>query len=228
MSSQTAAGQTPTSASSSFWYSRLGSFLAVFPLGVWTIHHVWENLAAWRGGDAWQREVTQYDNPFTQAVTVTIALLPLLIHTVWGIGRLFSTRPNFGKYPTYGNFKYILQRLSAIGVLLFLGAHIWQAFLSPRLVHGHAEQFADIAAFMHHNVPTLVVYVLGTLGVAYHLAHGLWSFCWSWGLAGGETKAFKRMDVAMVIFFVVFLAMSWGAIFALYQAGGAFPDPGGH
>lgn len=227
-SPQSVAGQSPTSASSSFWYSRLGSLLAVVPLGIWTINHVWDNLAAWRGAEAWQQEVTQFANPFTQAVTATIALLPLLIHTVWGIGRIFSSRPNNAAYRTYGNFKYILQRISAVGVLLFLGAHIWQAFLHPRLVLGHAEQFADIAAFMHHNVPTLLVYLLGTLGVAYHLAQGLWSFCWTWGLAGGENKAFKRMDVMLVIFFVVFLAMSWGAIFALYQAGAAFPDPGGH
>lgn len=228
MAAQPAAVTAPSSASSSFWFARIGSLLAVLPLSVWTIHHVWENLSAFKGAETWEREVTHYDNPFTFLVTLIIVLLPLLIHTVWGIGRLFSSRPNLGTYRTFGNLKYVLQRLAAVGVLLFLGAHIWQAFLHPRLVLGHPERFQDIAAFMHHNTPTLIVYLLGTLGVAFHLANGLWTFCWQFGLAGGEKKAFKRMDVVMVIFFVVLLAMSWAAIFALYQAGAAFPDPGGH
>ena len=44
--------------------------------------------------------------------------------------------------------------------------------LKPRITEGHAEAFADIAQEMHFHTPTLVVYVLGTLGVAYHLANG--------------------------------------------------------
>jgi succinate dehydrogenase / fumarate reductase cytochrome b subunit len=202
-----------------FWTSRLGSLLAVVPLGVWTVNHLWDQLAAFRGADAWQRSVTEYQNPFTQAVTITIVLLPLFIHAVWGIRRLFTTRPNNGAYRTYGNLKYLLQRVSAVGVLGFLGAHMWLAWLHPRLVVGRAEPFAEIAREMHWHMPTLVVYVLGTLGVAYHLANVLWSFSMGWGLAVGK-RSLKRMDTFALITFLVLLGMSWAAIYALWSAGG--------
>jgi succinate dehydrogenase / fumarate reductase cytochrome b subunit len=152
-------------------------------------------------------------------VTLVLALLPLALHTGWGIARLATSRPNNLRYGFYANLKYALQRLSAIGVLFFLGAHLWLAMLQPRLEEGRAEPFADIAHEMHFHRPTLVVYLLGTLGVAYHLANGLQSFAMGWGLAGSR-RAVKQMEWVSAAAFVVLLGMSWGAIYALYSAGG--------
>ncbi|HSP77705.1 MAG TPA: succinate dehydrogenase, partial [Myxococcaceae bacterium] len=119
----------------------------------------------------------------------------------------------------YANFKYILQRLSAVGVLFFLGAHIWLAFLHPRLVAGHAEPFHDIAYEMRWHAPTLIVYVLGVLGTVYHLANGLQGFAMGWGILATE-RSMRRFEPWSILIFLVLLAMGWGAIFALYQAGG--------
>ena len=121
------------------------------------------------------------------------------------------------RYGTFANLRYALQRLSAIGVLLFLGAHLWLAMLQPRLVDGHAEAFADIAHEMHFHTPTLVVYLLGTLGVSYHLANGLHSFAMGWGLAVSR-RSLTRLTRWVGAAFVVLLVMSWGAIYALYSA----------
>ena len=145
--------------SGSFVWARLGSFLSIVPLGVWTVNHLWKNLAAFRGADAWERSVTQYAHPVAEAATLIIVLVPLLIHTLWGIQRLFGFRPNDFAYAYYGNLKYLLQRLAAIGVLLFLGAHLWLAMIHPRLVLGHPELFSDIAYEMRFHTPTLVVYL---------------------------------------------------------------------
>ncbi|MCK8497762.1 succinate dehydrogenase [Myxococcus fulvus] len=206
--------------------SRLGSFLAVVPLSFWVVNHLWDNLSAFNGGDAWQKSVTTYSNPYAQALTFIIVMLPLLFHTGWGLVRLFSFRPNNNRYNNYGNFKYILQRLSAVGVLAFLGAHIWLAFLRPRLLLGHPELFEDIAREMHFHGPTLVVYLLGTLGTAYHLANGLQGFAMGWGLLGSE-RAMRRFEPVSILIFLLLTAMSWSAIYALYQAGGAL-GPAGH
>src|SRR6185437_603403 len=157
----TVAGVAEARARSSFFRARLASLFGVLPLGVWVIVHLWHNLSAFQGADAWQSAVTEYPHPFAEAVTGIIVLLPLVIHAIWGIGRLFTSRPNNARYGFYANLKYLLQRLSAAGVFLFLGAHLWKAFLSPRLLEGHAEAFSDIAQEMHTNLPTLVVYVLG-------------------------------------------------------------------
>ncbi len=219
----TAATTAEPSGAGAYLRSRIGSFLAFFPLSIWVILHLWHNLAAFRGAAAWQHEVTEYTSPVAELATAIVVLLPLLLHTAWGISRLTSTRPNLGGYRFYGNLKYTLQRLSALGVLLFLGAHVWLAYLNPHLLEGHAEPFQDLAHEMRFNGPTLPVYLLGTLGVAYHLANGLNSFAMGWGLASSK-KGLMRLDRLALVLFFVLLSMSWGAIFALWSAGGSLPE----
>ena len=214
----TAEVTTRPAAAASFMRSRLGSLLAVFPLTIWTVAHLFNNLSAFRGAAAWQADVTEYKNPVVFFVSTTVALLPLVLHSIWGIGRLFSVQPNTTKYRYFSNFKYALQRLSAIGVLFFLGAHIWLALLSPRLTTGKGETFVDISREMHHHLPTLVVYILGTLGVAYHLANGLQTFCMGWGIVTSQ-RALKRLSLTVYALFLVLLGMSWGVVYALWEAG---------
>jgi succinate dehydrogenase / fumarate reductase cytochrome b subunit len=201
----------------SFVRGRLASFLAVAPLSVWTVAHVWHNLAAFHGPAAWQSAVTEYPHPVAQLVTLLLVLLPLGLHTAWGVVRLLSSRPNNLRYGFYANAKYALQRLSAIGVLFFLGAHVWLAMLRPRLIEGRPEPFADIAHEMRFHTPTLVVYTLGTLGIAYHLANGLQSFAMGWGLVASRA-AVRQIGWASAVVFVVLLVMSWASIYALYAA----------
>jgi succinate dehydrogenase / fumarate reductase cytochrome b subunit len=203
---------------SSFLQARLASALAILPLGAWTFVHLWHNLTAFEGADAWESAVTGYSHPVAQAATGVIVLLPLAIHTVWGLGRLATSRVNVFAYRFYDNFKYLLQRVAAIGVLLFLGAHLWLAMIKPRIVEGHAEAFAAIAGQMHVHKPTLIVYLLGTLGVSYHLANGALTFCMGWGVVSTR-RALRRLEWIAILTFLVLLAMSWGAVYALWAAG---------
>jgi succinate dehydrogenase / fumarate reductase cytochrome b subunit len=212
------AATSTTPVSSGFLRARLGSLLAFAPLGVWTFVHLWNNLAAFQGEDAWRKAVTEYPHPVAQLVTAVIVLLPLVLHTVWGIGRLLSAKPNNQRYGTFENLKYLLQRLSAVGVMFFLGAHLWLAMLHPRLVEGHAEAFGDISHEMRTHLPTLVVYLLGSLGVSYHLANGISTFAMGWGLVSSR-RAMARMNVLSIATMVVLVGMAWATIYALYRSG---------
>jgi succinate dehydrogenase / fumarate reductase cytochrome b subunit len=207
----------PTRAS--FLQARLASFLAVAPLGVWTFFHLWNNLAAFYGPSAWEASVTGYSSPFAQVFTGCLVLVPLAIHTVWGISRLFTAQPNNQRYGAYANLKYLVQRIAGIGVLFFLGAHLWLAMIHPRLTTGHGEGFADIAHEMRFNPPTLIVYLLGTLGVTYHLANGLQTVAMGWGIVTSKA-ALKRLEWMSIGFFLLLLAMAWSVLFALWTAGG--------
>ncbi len=219
MSTQAATSATALPQKTPLLQSRLGSVLAVVPLSIWVVNHLWANLAAFQGAQAWQSAVTEYKHPFSQIFTFIIVLLPLLFHTGWGIMRLFSFRPNNVAYNNYGNIKYILQRAASVGVLGFLGAHIWLAFLQPRLLHGAAEPFAVIAYEMRWHPPTLIVYTLGILGTAYHLANGLQGFAMGWGLVASE-RSMRRLEPWTIGLFLVLLAMGWGVLYAMFQAGG--------
>ncbi len=205
----------PSASAPAFLRARVASAVSLLPLGAWTFVHLWHNLAAFQGAEAWQQAVTEYPHPLAQLATLVLVLVPLAIHLAWGVSRLGSTQPNNLRYATFANLKYALQRLSAVGVLLFLGAHLWLAMLRPRLVDGHAEAFSDLSHEMHFHMPTLVVYLLGTLGISYHLANGLHSFAMGWGLAVSR-RALAKLDVWGVVAFVVLLLMSWGAIYGIY------------
>lgn len=220
-----AASSTTQAVEASFIRSRLGSILAVVPLGVWTVNHLWDNLAAFKGAEAWQSAVTEYSHPAAFVASSLVALLPLVMHTVWGVKRLSTSRPNVVPYHYFANVKFLLQRLSALGLILFLGAHLWLAMLKPRLTTGRPEPFIDIAREMHHHLPTLLVYTLGVLGIAYHLANGLQTFAMGWGVVTSR-KALRKLDIFVWIFFVVLLAMGWGAIYALWDAGSQLPAEG--
>ncbi len=201
--------------------ARLGSLFAFLPLSVWIVNHLWNNLSAFQGAEAWQESVTHYPHPLAQVLTSVVVLLPLVWHAAWGIGRMLKASPNNVRYGFWANAKYLLQRLSAVGLLLFLGAHLWLAMIHPRAVEGHAEAFSDIAHEMHFNPPTLIVYVLGVLGVSYHLANGISTFCMGWGVVSSQ-RALRRLDAAVLGLFALFLAMGWGAVYALYDAGAKF------
>jgi succinate dehydrogenase / fumarate reductase, cytochrome b subunit len=200
----------------SFIGYRLGSLLALLPLGVWTVNHLWNNLAAYNGAQAWQTSVTGQTSAASTALTFTLVLVPLLWHTIWGIIRMLRTRGSSARY--FGSLRYWLQRASAVGLLFFLGAHLWLAWAQPRFVEGHAETFADISHEMHFHTPTLLVYVLGILAIAYHLANGLWSFCtMGWGLAVSKS-AIRWLERIAIAVFLILLAVGWGAIYGLYSA----------
>ncbi len=204
----------------SFSSSRLASVLAFAPLGVWTVIHLWNNLYALRGPQAWEQAVTVYPHLGAQIAIYVVVLAPLVLHTAWGLVRIGQSRPNNVAYGWYANLKYLLQRVSALGVLLFLGAHIWLALLQPRLVQGHGETFAAISHEMRFHLPTTVVYLLGTLGVAYHLANGLQTFFMKLGMRWPRTPG-DRLEWPFLLLFVVLLAMSWTTIFAMWSAAGA-------
>lgn len=217
---ESAAELAEAKSAAGFMRSRLGSLLAVVPLAFWTVNHLWNNLAAFSGAEAWQANVTTYAHPAAQFLTAIVVLLPLVLHMVWGVGRLLTSRPNNVKYTYFTNLKYALQRLSAIGVMLFLGAHLWLAMLKPRFTEGGPEPFSDISHEMHFHTPTLIVYLLGTLGVAYHLANGLGTFAMGWGVVASR-RALNKVGWGVIVLFLILLAMSWAVIYALYQAGGA-------
>ncbi len=216
--SSAVASQGDTAKRANFIAERLGSALAVLPLGVWTLVHLWNNLAVFEGAAAWQHSVTEYAHPFAEGITFVVVLLPLVWHMIWGLQRIGQTRPNYPRYGFFVNLKFVLQRLSALGLLAFLGAHLWLAFLHPRIVEGQVEPFSDIAHEMHHHVPTLVVYILGVLAIAYHLGNGVHTAMMGWGIVESKTALRKSQIVAWILF-IVMLGMGWGAIFGLYQAG---------
>ena len=207
-----------------FILARLGSLFAFAPVGVWTVAHLWHHLAAYRSPQAWETAVTGHVNSASTVLVFVLVLGPLLWHTVWGIVRMLRSRPK----PLQGGFsnlRYVIQRLSAVGLLLFLGAHLYLAWFEPRFLHDRPEPFAEISREMRFHAPTLIVYILGVLAIAYHLANGLWSFLtMGWGVAVSKS-GIRWMERVSILLFVVLLVIGWAAIYGLYRGGEAYGPP---
>jgi succinate dehydrogenase / fumarate reductase cytochrome b subunit len=133
---------------------------------------------------------------------------------VFGLAEIVRARPNNLRYAYFTNLEYALQRLSAIGLLLFVGAHVWLARISPAIDPAnrfHHETWAGMHAALSEP-DTFVVYVLGLLGVSYHLANGLRTAAMRMGLVVSR-QAQRRMQVFSSVALVLLLAMSGAALY---------------
>lgn len=218
MTTATTTAENSQAPAQSPFATRLGSFLAFAPLAVWTTWHLYANLSAFDSPERWQQSVTRSPAPFVEVLTSAVVLAPLIFHTIWGIRRMRIVKVNNGQYGGLDNLKFLFQRLSALGLLGFLGAHIWKARFEPLIMHGRHETFSDISWHMHHHMPTLVVYVLGVLAVSYHLANGLATGAITWGFAA-TAKAQERMKQVSYVFFILLLGMGYASIYGLWSAG---------
>lgn len=229
--SETALGAAPPdrTLARNFLLTRLGSLLALLPVGAWVTVHLWHQLAAYESPEAWEEAVEGHVNGASAALVFVLVLGPLLWHTVWGIVRMLRSRPAVGNTTVnrtaFNNLRYLLQRLSAVGLLAFLGAHLYLAWFEPRFLQGGPEPFSSISREMRFHTPTLVVYLLGVLGIAYHLANGLWSFMtMGWGATVSKSGIAWMERVSLIVFFLL-LAIGLIAVYGLYAGGEAYGPP---
>ncbi len=212
----------PAALSRRYVLEKLGSFIGLIPLGLWTAVHLWNNLAAFGGAQRWNESVTHHANPTGELVGLGALIFFVLWHTIWGITRMKKAKPN--GQPYLGNWRWWLQRVSAVGLLFFIGAHLVLAKFEPLFETGRPETFQDIAAHMAHHPPTLIVYVLGIAAIAYHLGNGLWNFSFSFGLLTSQ-RGLKWGTWIAALVVVALLVVGWLAVYALWQAGQPFPVP---
>ena len=91
-------------------------------------------------------------------------------------------------------------------------AHVYKTRVEP-WVNGYAIDYAHMREGMHEPI-TLAVYVLGVIGVAYHLANGVWLAGLTWGIFVGPGGQ-RRAEWLSIVLGVLVLAMALTAIFAL-------------
>lgn len=130
-------------------------------LGLWLVIFLSEHLlvnsqaALWIGDDGhgFVRLVNFLENlPYLQVLEIVLIGIPLLVHAIWGIKRVFTSEPNSrksdGSKPSLGEYgrnrAYTWQRLTSWILLFGLLGHVAQMrFLDfPKKVHlNNEEQF---------------------------------------------------------------------------------------
>jgi len=187
-----------------FLWLRLHSLSGVVPVGLFVLMHLYTNSFSLKGAELYDARLKSIDAlPLMGIFEALFIYLPILFHAVLGVVITIRGQANIAAYPYLGNWRYFLQRLSGVGVLLFVGAHVYKTRLEPWM-GGYAIDFAHMHEAMSEPL-TFTVYALGILGTAYHLANGLWTFCITWGITIGRNA--QRRLTALVVFLLLVILL---------------------
>lgn len=199
-----------------FFLKRLMSILGLFPLGIYVVLHLWTNLASLGGPTTYNHALlASRSHPTFLALEVLLALA-FLAHIVIGIIIVIKWRPNNLRVRKFSNLKFMLQRITGMGILLFLVVHVYNARISPAMKQaGGMENWHGMRKALHEPL-TLIVYILALLGVSFHLANGFWTFLLTWGVTV-TPKAQKIAQAISAILLVTLLAMSAVTIYGFLQ-----------
>jgi succinate dehydrogenase / fumarate reductase cytochrome b subunit len=143
--------------------------------------------------------------PFLLLVECLLIYLPILYHTAYGIWIVLTGQPNVNNYPYTKNWFYLLQRISAVIIVLFLlfhvlgmkgllGSHFRFSMEAPRQSVEYHMQASWIVPW--------VIYPIGVLASCYHLANGFWTAAITWGLTVSESAQRRWGYVCTGLFFL--------------------------
>jgi len=167
--------------------------------GGYLVVHLLINATIAQFGEHFQVQVNKIHSlPFLTAVEWGLIYLPILFHTAYGIWITLTGQPNIDRYPYTKNWFYVLQRVSAIIIVLFMFFHVFAlkvGMFGPTLTFDPH----DAAYSVHRHMMgtggwwflVWFVYPIGIIASCYHLANGLWTAAITWGLtvsAGAQKR----------------------------------------
>jgi succinate dehydrogenase / fumarate reductase, cytochrome b subunit len=216
--------------SKTFLLRKLHQITGIVPLGAFFFVHMWTNSAALNGPESFNKHVGEiHDMPYLLFLEIFGIFLPLAFHSVYGVLITTEAQANGMNYGYARNWFYIFQRVTGIFLFVFLLFHIlnFRFGLIPGLnltpVAGNADRAFQIVASEFQITWVLVIYILGVIATAWHLAYGFFLFAVDWGIVIGE-KA-QRITMYASIALAVFLSgVGINAAFAFVRPCGLLPQ----
>ena len=203
---------------SHFLVRRIHSLTGIVPVGLFLVYHLYLQLYLHSGAEVYNEVVNGfYDSPLAIWVLVIVVYIPLFFHAFFGIRLIFESSIQ-SSYTYFSHLLYWLQRISGIGVLLFIIAHVWNTQLGPWLAGTwgtHFEHLSSGFADPESGIITKSVYLLGVLGAVFHFANGLNTFSMTWGIAL-PPKSQVRVRILSILLFIILSASALYALSAIW------------
>lgn len=194
--------KTPTY--SEFVLRRLHSLTGVIPLTFFIFFHFFANSTSQGGEEAFDDTVTLLRSvPYLLAVEWGVLFAPFLFHMLYGMYIIFTSKPNAAKLPYRRNWAYVLQRVTAMIVFVFIVYHV----IGVRFID--AEGQTAVYAIFHEKMKnpfTYWWYVVGIACTSFHLANGVVTFLMTWGITvstRSQRIAEWAMGAAGILVFVI-------------------------
>jgi succinate dehydrogenase / fumarate reductase cytochrome b subunit len=154
--------------------------------GGYLVVHLLVNATIAQGGIVYQQQVDKIHSlPFLPVIEWSFIYLPILYHTIYGLWITVTGQPNVTNYPYAKNWFYLLQRISALVIVLFMLFHIlslkYGVFQTNYAFDPH-HALGTVGRHFDHPFLVWFVYPIGILASCYHLANGFWTAAITWGL----------------------------------------------
>ena len=191
---------------SHFLSRRIHSLTGLVPVGLFLVYHLYLQLYLHSGAEVYNGVINGfYDSPLAIWSLVIVVYIPLFFHAFFGIRLIFesSVQPS---YTYFSHLLYWLQRISGIGVLLFIIAHVGNTQLGPWFAGNwgtHFEHLSSGFADPDSGPITKAVYLLGIVGAVFHFSNGLNTFCMTWGIALTPKSQIRVRIVSIFLFFIL-------------------------
>lgn len=175
-----------------FILRRLHSLTGIIPLGIFLFEHFFTNSFAHQGPEAYNEKAHFLRNlPFITFLEWGGVFIPFAFHGFYGMYLIVKNKPMAAIAGTsqnnyLRNWLYVFQRLTGVVALGFIIFHLWTLRFS-----GAAEPGVDVYALTVRSLQNPAVfwfYIIGVVGVVFHFANGLSTFCMTWGLTVGPTS----------------------------------------
>ncbi|MCS7034850.1 MAG: hypothetical protein NZ561_12780 [Phycisphaerae bacterium] len=229
MSTLTAEPKTTTRSIAPFLLRRLHSLTGIL-FGGYVMLHLTINATLAEGSrydgqpTIYQLQVDRIHSlPFLGLLSAGLILLPIVYHTIHGFHVLFSGRQNVAEYGYARNWLYLLQRISALILVLFIAFHYLAFKGAFNQVLGEEMHFvpsrateSTILHFQKHWWIGWIVYPIGVLAAAFHTANGFFAAAIAWGLTV-STAAQRRWGVICLALFLFMLTAGFTAIVAVMR-----------
>lgn len=197
-----------------FVLRRLHSLTGVLPLGGFVFFHWFMNSYSRQGPDAFNQVVAFLRSmPYLHFLEWGLLFAPFLFHIFLGIWIIFTAKSNLGRQQHARNFMYVLQRVTAIIIMVFIFYHVATTTFSAGKVFAQygENNFYDYMQDKFANPVVYWWYIVAVACVSFHLANGICTFCMTWGLTVGR-QAQRMMAVAMTGAGIAVFAIGVGAI----------------
>lgn len=216
--------------SHAFLMRKLHQLTGIVPLGAFFFVHMFTNAKAMGGAETFNNAVKDIHHiPYLLFLEVFGIFLPLLFHSIYGMVISGEARNNILNYSYGRNWLYVLQRASGIFLFFFILFHILNLrfALIPGMtdiaVAGNADQAFAIVSKEFSKVWVLVLYMLGVIATAWHLAYGIFLFAVDWGIVIGE-KAQSMLLKGCVGLALVLGFVGTNAAFSFVRPCGLLPQ----
>lgn len=194
---------------SDFFLRRLHSFSGMFPLGAFMVFHLVANSTASFGPEKFNAVINFLRSmPYLEELEIAVLFIPFAFHGLYGLVITRTANPNQDQYSHWENWKYVFQRITGVIGFFFIIFHVYQL----RFVEDLDYNYVASALSSNVTLPFLPdmaisaywVYIVGVVALIYHFAHGIWSFCITWGITVGK----KSQDVVAWMSTGIFIVLT--------------------